>query len=94
MKRYKVIRNCHGFQRRYWEAGKIVELDDNEKPPHHFLLIEEGEVKKVKDPMAPVSVELNTLSSYQTSPTIKTGMAAGLEKMPPAIIGRKRAVKK
>lgn len=94
MKKYKVLRNCHGFMRRYWEAGQIVELADDAKPPHHFALIDEN-AAPVKDPMAPVPVVGNTLASYQNAPTIKTGMAAGLEKAPPPIVGRSRkAVKK
>lgn len=43
MKKYKVIRTCHGFKRRYWEEGTIVELEDNENPPHHFVLLNSGE---------------------------------------------------
>lgn len=93
MKKYKVLRNCHGFQRRYWTAGDIVELEDDAKPPHHFLEIKE-DASPVKDPMAPVPVVLSTLASYQQVPEIKTGMAAGLTKSPPPIVGRKRAVKK
>ena len=43
MKKYKVITTCHGFKRRYWEKGTIVELEDNENPPHHFVLVGSGE---------------------------------------------------
>ena len=93
MKKYKVARNCHGFKRRYWEAGTIVEFDDDEQPPRHFELIDDSKAK-VKDIMAPTPVELSTLSSYHQGPQITTGMAAGLEKAPPPIIGRKRVVKK
>lgn len=43
MAQYKVVRNCYGFQDRYWREGDVVEIDPKENPPHHFQLVEEGE---------------------------------------------------
>ena len=94
MKKYKVIRDCHGFQRRHWLKDSIVELDDSENPPHHFVLINEEKAVEIKDPMAPVPATLSTLASYHNTPAIKTGMAVGLEKMVNPIVGRKKTVKK
>lgn len=37
MTKYKVIRDTHGFQGRYWNQGDIVDLDEAEKPPRHFV---------------------------------------------------------
>jgi len=34
--KYKVIRNCHGFQNRYWHAGQVVDIPERYNPPHHF----------------------------------------------------------
>lgn len=47
--KYKVIRNCCWGEpkNRYWQEGTEVELDDNLKPPSHFVPIE-GEVKQEK----------------------------------------------
>ena len=39
MAKYEVIRNCYGFQKRYWEKGQIVDLDPQQKIPRHFKLI-------------------------------------------------------
>jgi len=73
MKQYKVLRNCWGFQKRYWAEGKIVDLPDDANPPHHFEFIgrtpdpepyghmepkvQEETPKKV-DVMAPKQVEI------------------------------------
>lgn len=39
--KYKVIRDCYGFQNRYWRAGTIVEIPDGIKPPEHFKPVNE-----------------------------------------------------
>jgi hypothetical protein len=38
--KYKVLRNCYGFQGRYWEKGQVVDLDPTSKPPEHFEPLE------------------------------------------------------
>jgi hypothetical protein len=38
--KYRVLRDCYGFMGRYWDAGKVVEIPDNLKPPHHFEAVE------------------------------------------------------
>jgi hypothetical protein len=93
MKKYKVLRDCHGFQRRHWLKGAIVEFDDDLKPPHHFLLIKGDEPKPVEDKSAPRPVVYSTLASLN-SPAIKTGMAANLAKPQNPIVGRKKTGKK
>jgi len=40
MAKYQVLRDCYGFQNRYWEKGMIVDIDPKENPPHHFKLID------------------------------------------------------
>jgi hypothetical protein len=43
MAKYEVLRDCYGFQNRYWEKGTIVEIDSKDKPPHHFARIGENQ---------------------------------------------------
>lgn len=91
MQRYKVIRDCVGFQRRMWKEGTIVDLDDHEKPPHHFqLLDEQAVVKPVKDPMAGELVDHKSFSaaSASTNKIPRTGMAAGLDPAMDATVKR------
>jgi hypothetical protein len=42
MAKYEVLRDCYGFQNRYWEKGVIVEIDPKTNPPKHFKKIEAG----------------------------------------------------
>jgi len=35
--KYKVLRDNYGFLGRYWKAGSIVVIQDDLKPPHHFM---------------------------------------------------------
>jgi hypothetical protein len=64
MKKYKVIRTCHGFKGRLWEEGQIVELEDDETPPSHFVDYFSVEPKKEepviekKDPQKPMPIEV------------------------------------
>ena len=73
MKTYRVIRKCIGFKGRMWQKGQIVDLEDHEKPPHHFELINKHEEPK------PVEVrgEVSTLSemSAKIAPQSTTGFA-------------------
>ena len=34
--KYRVLRNCYGFQGRYWKRDDIVDLDPKSNPPIHF----------------------------------------------------------
>ena len=34
--KYRVLRNCYGFEGRYWQRDDIVELDPKSNPPIHF----------------------------------------------------------
>lgn len=70
--KYKVKQDCYGYKRRYWTAGQIVDLSDNETPPHHF----EKVLGAVVAPEPPK--EVKTLSEIGKPPVITTGMAAGL----------------
>jgi hypothetical protein len=38
--KYIVQRKCHGFRGRLWEEGEVVEIGENENPPHHFKPLE------------------------------------------------------
>lgn len=59
--KYQVIEDCcWGPKGRRWEAGTVVELDDNVKPPRFFKKIE-GEIK----PVEPVK-EVKTYSEIGT----------------------------
>ena len=35
--KYKVMVDNYGFMGRYWDAGMIVDIDDNLTPPEHFV---------------------------------------------------------
>ncbi|RJO64166.1 MAG: hypothetical protein C4540_04610 [Candidatus Omnitrophota bacterium] len=50
MAKYEVLRDCYGFQNRYWEKGEIVEIDPEMNPPKHFKKIkaESAAVKEQK----------------------------------------------
>lgn len=51
MAKYQVLRDCYGFQNRYWEKGMIVDIDPKENPPHHFKLVSDPTiVSKEKEP--------------------------------------------
>lgn len=39
MAKYEVLRDCYGFQGRYWEKGEIIDIDPKERPPIHFRLL-------------------------------------------------------
>jgi hypothetical protein len=36
MPRYEVLRDCFGFQRKYWKRGEIVELESGIEVPKYF----------------------------------------------------------
>jgi hypothetical protein len=40
MAQYQVLRDCYGFQGRYWEKGMIVDIDPKDNPPHHFKRVD------------------------------------------------------
>lgn len=92
MKRYKVIRDNVGFQRRMWREGTIVDLEDHETPPHHFVLLENVQPVNipVHDPMAAPLVEHKSYSVATASANKipKTGMAAGLDSVVDATVKR------
>ena len=72
MKKYRVLRDNHGFQGRYWKAGKVVEFDDDVIPPKHFLLLDGSPVvqkivKKIEDDKAALSQI--ALKSIKPTPT-------------------------
>jgi hypothetical protein len=41
---YIVLRDCFGFQNRYWEKGEKVSLAETEKPPRHFQPLSQVQV--------------------------------------------------
>lgn len=72
MAKYKVVTRCHGFRKRLWEIGQIVEIDPSENPPKHFVLVQ-GEV-----PAKPVETDQMPLSALGKSPEVKGGMASSM----------------
>ena len=40
MPRYEVLRDCFGFQGKFWKRGECVELGLGLTPPKHFRLVE------------------------------------------------------
>ncbi len=85
MIRYKVARRCHGFKGRMWEEGQIVDLEDNDIPPYHFVRTDESPITEVK------TEPLVALSDMGKIPEVKGGMNAGLEKpVEPVKRGRKK----
>jgi hypothetical protein len=44
--KYKVLRDCYGFQGKYWKEGEEPDLDPKTNPPKHF--------KPLAGPKAPV----------------------------------------
>lgn len=94
MIRYKVERKCSGFLGRVWEAGQIVDLDDDASPPRHF--VKQEEFPGVKAPYIKPSehpgfvrpesihahdeqVALSQLAKNQTKPT------GGMNSLPPPV---------
>lgn len=75
MAKFKCIRTCWGFQRRYWVEGQEIEVSDNEEqPPYHFVRIEQY-VEPPKDDRVEAAVPLSAMTqNIQPS----TGMSAGL----------------
>lgn len=76
MKKYTVLRDCHGFQGRYWSKGTVIELADDVTPPKHFKLVSEGSVAK---PVAQDLGDILPLSEVGKKPVITTGMSTGLQ---------------
>jgi hypothetical protein len=57
--KYLVLRDCYGFKGRFWHKDEIVELAENENPPHHFQHIEKEPEPK------PAEKELRSFSEIQ-----------------------------
>lgn len=74
MARYKVLRDCT-WKNGYWKQDRVVEFGDDEKPPHHFELIDEKapEVVKVAEPEQPKTFSEMNKAADTAKP--KTGMA-------------------
>ena len=81
MKKYRVSKACFGFKKRLWEQGTIVELEDFEEPPPHFVLVGESsplaQPDIVHDPMKPK----NFIPGQPVF--LKSGMAVGLSQEAP-----------
>ena len=73
--KYKVIRTCTGSRGQYWEEGKVVELDDNERVPPHLVPIEKAPEPVVKAP--------HRTEAYEVAPgqqrKVEGGFGHGLE---------------
>lgn len=67
--KYKAIRSNYGFRGKYWYEGDIVEIDKDEKVPHHFEPINGKEIKvAVKD-------DVVALSQLHATPKVNSGFA-------------------
>ena len=42
MKKYLVLRDCHGFQGKMWRKDQEVQFEDDVEPPRHFQLLDGG----------------------------------------------------
>ena len=99
MMKYKCIRTCIGYRKRYWNVGDIVEVNDTDAtPPEHFVPVEQITFSPivVNDPMKPV--EMTSATTYsemnESRAAIKTGMAVGLEESKEVIVARRGRPKK
>ena len=70
MKTYRVLRDCVGFKRKMWYQDQIVELEDDEKPPHHFELIKGQPAPKIEENKPSGT----PLSATHNKPQVKYGM--------------------
>ena len=66
-----------GFRGQFWEKGTIVEVGSNEKPPKHFVPIEQVVPDQPK--VEPHRTEAKEVMPGKTL-EVKGGMAAGLKK--------------
>lgn len=75
MAKYQVLRDCYGFQNRYWEKGVIVDIDPKDNPPHHFKLVSDSTIaskeKEPKEASTAVEVERENLLLEAKSRGIK-----------------------
>ena len=75
MAKYIVKTRCHGFRRRIWEVGQIVDIDPTENPPHHFVRIKDDATQKVEEKVS----DQQPLSSFGKTPEVKGGMASSMK---------------
>lgn len=80
MKTYRVKTRCFGFKRKLWEVGQIVDLGDNETPPHHFVLISSTEAKEAKKVVVEKPMSFSEMQKAEKKDA--GGFASGLNKKP------------
>jgi len=86
---YKVKTRNHGFQKRLWEVGQVVEVpDDQPQPPHHFEKIGTPSAPEVKQP------EVHTLAELGKQPEVKGGMASSLPKLDESPFKKRKQLKR
>ena len=74
MKKYRVLRNTHGFQGKYWHQDDIVEFEDDVIPPKHFeLLTGRAEVLSAKEKIEDEKTALSQLQRKQVKPLPTAG---------------------
>ena len=76
MAKYKVITRCHGFRRRIWEVGTIVDIAPGENPPRHFVKIDDNSVPVP----VPVVSDKHSLSEIRKPPEVVGGMGSSFIK--------------
>ena len=83
MAKYKVVTRCHGFRKRLWEIGQIVEIDPSENPPKHFVLVQGEIIAK------PFESDQMPLSALGRPAEVKGGMASSMPFQEPETRTRK-----
>ena len=78
MKKYKVITECT-WANGYWDKDRIVEFEDNLKPPEHFQLVDRhgDPVEIVEDGFKPTPATMSEINKERSANAPKTGMAFG-----------------
>ena len=78
MKKYIVLRTCHGYKGAMYHKDQRVEFDDNDTPPHHFQLISNDEVaKEVEKRIVDEKMALSQLQRKIVKPLPTAGQVLG-----------------
>ena len=75
MRKFRVLRNTHGFQGKYWHQDDIVEFEDDVVPPRHFELLNgRAEVLKAHEKIEDEKTALSQLQRKQVKPLPTAGV--------------------
>lgn len=74
MKKFLVLRNCHGFQGRYWYKDDVVEFENDVVPPKHFQILDgQADAKKAEEAVVEEKMALSQLQRKQVKPLPTAG---------------------